>query len=827
MTQAVHRLACRHRWALCLCAAMVIGSVLAAGSANAAARTVRVGIYENEPKIFTDQSGRPAGLFIDLIEKIAAREEWTLEYVPCAWEQCLAALEDGRIDLMPDVAFSLERERVFDFHRTQVVSSWSRIYARPGIRISSLADLNGRRVAVLGASIQQTEFGRNMRGFGFKLRLVLAKSLKEAFQRTADGAADVAIANQLFGEFFYRDYGLTATPIVFNLASLYYATAQGRNGDLLTAIDKNLNRWVAQPQSPYYTTLLRWTKERPVSSDRIPEFVYWLIGSTVGLLAAAFGVAFLLRRQVRSRTKHLERALETQRESEQRFRQLAEQWQTTFDATSDVIWVLDTEQRILRSNKAAERAFGCTAAEMIGKHNYEIALKASEPPPRSPFRRMLESLRRESLEMQIDERWFNVVVDPILDADKNLLGAVNILQDITESKRAEEQRERLEAELFQAQRIEAVGRLAGGVAHDFNNMLSIILGYGEMLLAKLEEQDPSRDDVKTMVEAGKRSAALTRQLLAFSRQQTLQPKMIDLKVILKDIEMMLRSLIGEEIELELIAPENLAPVIADPGQMEQVIMNLAINARDAMSKRGKLTIEALNVELDELFAMSHPGAVPGKFVMLAVTDTGCGMEKEVLDKIFEPFFTTKEKGKGTGLGLSTVYGIVKQSNGCIYAYSEPGEGSTFEVYLPQMEQRSDETGVLNRNEDQSGRGEHILLVEDEAALRALLEEMLVKLGYRVTVAANGNEAVLLVEERGLEPDLLLTDVVMPGMDGSVLVERLRERDPALNVLYMSGYMADAVSHDGILDPSTHFIEKPISLSDLSKSIREAMRGTAE
>ncbi len=828
MTGVVYGLARRRRWALCLFTALVIGFSLAVGQAAGAPRTVRVGLYENEPKIYTDQNGRPAGLFIDLLRQIATREEWTLKYVRCEWSQCLVELGNGRIDLMPDVAFSAERDKIYDFHRTPVVKSWSRIYARPGAHISNLRDLNGRRVAVLGGSIQQTELGRNMRGFGFRLKVIPAKSYKEAFRLTADGSADAAIANNFFGDFFYRKYGLTATSILFNMATLYYATAQGRNADLLKAIDQYLNRWHMQPQSPYYTALLHWTErleKKPAST--VPRFVYWVIGAITGLLVAVFGVVVLLRAQVRSRTRHLEQALEIEKESEKRFRRLAEEWQTTFDATVDVIWVLDAEQRIVRSNRAGERAFNCPVAEMIGKHSYEIALKSTESPPGSPFRKMRETLRRESLEMQIGERWFNVTVDPILDTDSNLVGAVSILHDITERRQAREERVRLETQLIQAQRIEAVGRLAGGVAHDFNNMLSIILGYGELLLARLQSQDPSRGDVEAIVDAGKRSAVLTRALLAFSRQQTLQPEILDLELVLKGIEKMLRSLIREDIELKLVFPPDLAPVMVDRSQIEQVIMNLVINARDAMPQGGELIIETKNATMDRTYAASHPGLVSGDYVMLAVTDTGCGMEKEILGKVFEPFFTTKEKGKGTGLGLATAYGIVKQSGGYIYAYSEPGMGTTFKIYLPRADRRSDVKSAKSGEEVRRGGDEHILVVEDEAALRKLLEEMLVNLGYRVTVAASGSEALLMMEKMELEPDLLLTDVVMPGMDGSVLVERLRQRHPALRVLFMSGYTANAVLREGVLEPGTLFVEKPIDLSALSTRIREAMGGTAD
>jgi CheY-like chemotaxis protein len=332
--------------------------------------------------------------------------------------------------------------------------------------------------------------------------------------------------------------------------------------------------------------------------------------------------------------------------------------------------------------------------------------------------------------------------------------------------------------------------------------------------------------VEAIVDAGKRSAILTRQLLAFSRQQTMQPEILYLEDVLREIESMLRSLIREDIELKFVFSEDLAPVLADPNQIEQVIMNLVINARDAMPQGGELIFETRKVTLAGAYGASQPGLAPGEYVMLSITDTGCGMEKEVLDKIFEPFFTTKEKGKGTGLGLSTAYGIIKQSGGGIYVYSEPGRGTSFKIYLPQTERLGDKKDEKS-DEMESGGGEHVLVVEDEAPLRKLLEGMLGSLGYRVTVAGSGKEALLMMNVGGLEPDLLLTDVVMPGMDGSVLVKRLRQRYPDLKVLFMSGYTANTVASDDVLGPGTLFIEKPMTLQVLSERVREALRATVD
>ncbi|ODA44412.1 sensory box histidine kinase/response regulator [Thermodesulfovibrio sp. N1] len=391
----------------------------------------------------------------------------------------------------------------------------------------------------------------------------------------------------------------------------------------------------------------------------------------------------------------------------------------------------------------------------------------------------------------------------------------SIIHDITREKE-------LEAQLYQAQKLESIGQLAGGIAHDFNNMLNVILGYGEMILNKLHPQDPIRKDILQIIEAGRRSMSLTQQLLAFSRKQILQPKILNINESLKAIEEMLRRLIGENIELTMVLAEDISNVKADPGQIEQVIMNLVVNARDAMPYGGKLIIETANVVLDELYIQNHVSVEPGDYVMIAITDTGIGMDKEILSRLFEPFFTTKEKGKGTGLGLSTVYGIVKQSGGHIHVYSELGKGSTFKIYLPAVYETKTEVKKEEIDAELKVGGEHILIVEDEPSLQDLFKEMLTLLGYQVTVAANGGEALLLVEEKGIKPDLVITDVIMPIMDGKVLVERLRKNHPNIKALYMSGYTDNAIAHYGVLDESTPFIQKPFTIKDLSLKIKQVL-----
>jgi two-component system cell cycle sensor histidine kinase/response regulator CckA len=396
-----------------------------------------------------------------------------------------------------------------------------------------------------------------------------------------------------------------------------------------------------------------------------------------------------------------------------------------------------------------------------------------------------------------------------------------------ELERSITERERVEAQLRQAQKMEAIGLLAGGIAHDFNNMLTVIVGYSDLMLQKLRADDPLRSEVEQVKEAGVRASLLTRQLLAFSRKQVLQPRVLDLNAILTNMDRMLQRLIGEDISLLTVPAPGLGRVHADPGQIEQVIMNLAVNARDAMPQGGKLTIETANVQLDDGYVRQHAGSKPGPHVMLAVSDTGCGMDAATQARIFEPFFTTKEPGKGTGLGLSTVYGIVKQSGGYIWVYSEPGHGTASKVYLPRVEAVA-EAVEPSREAAQTPRGsETILLVEDDYGVRKLIHSILHAYGYRVVEAHHGKHAIQVCEQHAGPIHLMVTDVVMPEMSGRELEERLKPSHPDMKVLFMSGYTHKGIVHHGELVPGTAFLQKPFTPDALARKVREVLDALAK
>jgi PAS domain S-box-containing protein len=401
-----------------------------------------------------------------------------------------------------------------------------------------------------------------------------------------------------------------------------------------------------------------------------------------------------------------------------------------------------------------------------------------------------------------------------LESESGEIEAISFVLDISDRKRLEQQ-------LRQAQKMEAVGQLAGGIAHDFNNLLAVIIGYGEIIEERLDDSDPLRTKAGQITAAGKRAAALTRQLLAFSRQQVLEPKILDLNTVVADTTRMLQRLIGEDVELVTIAGPALGRVKADRGQIEQVIMNLAVNGRDAMPQGGKLMISTANAVMDEVYVRQHPGAVAGPYVLLTVSDTGCGMDQQTQAHIFEPFFTTKGPGKGTGLGLATVYGVVKQSGGYVSVYSEVGRGTSFKIYLPRTDEP--QLSVSANLATESERGwETILLVEDAQPVRELASELLESNGYKVLQAANGADAVRLAEKYQEPIQLLLSDVVMPGLDGRKLADHMVRTHPGIKVLYMSGFTDDAIVHHGVLDSGVALLEKPFTKASLLRKVREIL-----
>ncbi len=728
-------------------------------------RKVRVGLYENKPKIFTNESGVASGIFPDILNEIARKEKWQLTYVPCEWNNCLYLLENGRIDLVPDVAFSPKRYEKFDFHTEPVIISWSTAYARDRNRMNTIADLNGQRIAVLNGSIQQTVLKEMTSGFGLKVSFMEAQSFEEAFSLTAKGDADAVVSNQFFGDYFYREYELEKTPIIFNPVSLYFATMPGYNADLLRAIDNNLQEMKSQAGSVYYEALQAWIKQTP--KDPIPKYFILMLYGLSGILFLAVLFILLLRRQVRNSTGSLTRANELLIKSEKKFRDLFQKhtavkliinpdngniveaneaaemfygWTMTellrmriqninkllpekveadmkedenFESTQfecrhrladgsvrDVVvfsnrvpiqgrpflhFIIqditdrrkeETARQIveqaLRDNEIKYRMlfetagnaimlmcngrftdcntttltmFGCDRDQFIGSAPHEFS-PSTQPDGQPSEKKALDMIHIALTEGHQRFEWTHCLRDgTAFPAEVSLnrleLGRETFLQaivhDISERKQAEDEREKLHAQLIQAQKMEMVGRLAGGVAHDYNNVLSVILGYTELALSRVTPSDPIHGNLIEVLNAAKRSVDITRQLLAFARRQPVKPKTIDLNEMIKGILKMLQQLIGEDIDLTWRPGTALWPIYIDPSQLDQILTNLCTNARDAITGVGKIIIETDKVTLNETYCAYHDGFIPGDFILLTVSDDGCGMDRETLKKISNHF----------------------------------------------------------------------------------------------------------------------------------------------------------------------------------------------
>ena len=545
-------------------------------------------------------------------------------------------------------------------------------------------------------------------------------------------------------------------------------------------------------------------------------------GQIIRLIPSAVDISERKRieKDIRDLNDNLERLVTERtgalRESEERFRQLAQH-------SSEVVWFISLNpERTLYVSPAVEKVWGLPADRFYADAGTWTA--AIHPEDRSRVQAAFQACARGQAP-RFDEEYKIVQPDgsvhwvldsgaPIRDERGDIVRLSGVARDITERKD-------LEAQFLQSQKMDSVGQLAGGIAHDFNNLLTVINGTAEIAVENLAADHPLREELATIREAGTKAAALTRQLLAFSRKQIFQLDIVNLNTVVAEAAAMLRRVLGKHITLLVRQDADLASVNADPGQIEQVVMNLAINSRDAMPRGGTLTIETANVVLDESYARTHAGVRPGSHVLLAISDTGIGMDDATRKRIFEPFFTTKGPGKGTGLGMSTSYGIVKQSGGDIWVYSEPGQGTTIKIYLPKAS-GTPRAGAIARSAPGVGGTETILVVEDDGGIRQIVQRVLGKAGYKVLLAGTGEEALRLLERGDAPVDLVLTDVVMPGMSGRELVDRIGTSHGAIKFLYTSGYTDDAIVHHGMLDEGVHFISKPYTAAALTRKVREVL-----
>ncbi len=513
---------------------------------------------------------------------------------------------------------------------------------------------------------------------------------------------------------------------------------------------------------------------------------------------------------------HVVRDITERKQMEEALKKASGDWRITFDSTEDMMLMLDNNFNIIKVNQATTHFLERPFADILGKNYFDLFVDMDVSLNMHPLEKMKQSKKHEESEIYFfnKDMWVLVSADPIINDKGDVIGSVHIIRDITEQKE-------IHTQLLQVQKMDSIGRLAGGVAHDFNNLLSSIIGFTELELLKIPDNSPSGENLRIVKEAADTASALTRQLLAFSRKQVLTMKPVNLNSIIENMAKMLGRVIREDVVLELHTDALIKTIMADVVQIEQILMNLTINARDAMPNGGTLIIETSNIELDSAYIMNHENINTGSYVLLSVTDTGIGMSRKIQKEIFEPFFTTKRKGQGTGLGLSTVYGIVKQHSGYIYVYSEVGKGTTFKVYLPVSNEDKQKSEKIVHEPLAHGT-ETVLVVDDDPQIRRLVQAVLKPLGYVVLEASCGKDALKLDDTYEKPIDVLLTDVIMPEMSGKEFADTFQARHPEAKVIFMSGYTDDVIAHHGILDSGVTLLEKPLSHSKLANKLREVL-----
>ncbi|MDD4734881.1 MAG: transporter substrate-binding domain-containing protein [Kiritimatiellae bacterium] len=772
-------------------------------------RRIVVGGDDRYPPFeFRDERGRPAGYNVDLTRAIAREMGLDVTIRLGPWADIVKAFEEGEIDVLQGLFYTTKRGLKFDFSQTHSVNHYVGVVRRgEEAPPENLLDLVGKKVVVQqGSAIEDM-----LRDNGLADQLVMVGSEEAVLSALAEGECDCALAPRVSTLYFIDRMGLENLEVgkrPFASMDYCYAVRRGQQA-LLAEFNEGLR--VVEASGEYRRIYDEWLgvyEKHPVSfmpALRLAMFV--LVPLLLVLLVVVLWV-WSLRRRVAARTSEL-------RESMDRFRLLAE------SAPVGIV-IFSSGNKTIHVSRQFTRLCGYTLEDIPTASDWWVCAYPDEEQRRKVFnvwRESFETQKENGLEIAPMDFSITCKNGAVLQTELRLASTPEwyfaIFTDVTDQRR-------LEARLRQSEKIEAVGRLAGGVAHDYNNMLGIIIGFAELGLDDVGDNESVRSSLLEIIKAGKRSADITRQLLAFARKQTIRPTPLDLNGAIEGMLLMLRRLIGEHVDLGWVPGANLWMVHMDPSQIHQILVNLCVNARDAISGSGKIMVETTNVTLDATFCSGHGEVAPGEYVLLLVSDDGHGMDQEVRENLFEPFFTTKAVNEGTGLGLAMVYGAVKQNNGFITVYSEVGRGACFKIYLPKYTGKEQAPYVEPFLSTPLGKGETVLLVEDEPALLELTRKMLERMGYQVLAAGTPREALELAREPCSKIQLLLTDVVMPEMSGRELAVQMCRTCPLLRVLYMSGYTSNMITSQGVLDDGVHFIQKPLTFQTLAAKVREVL-----
>lgn len=810
---------------------LLLSFALLVPGTSQALEKIKVGIFQNKPIVYYDDSAK--GLFVEVLDYVAAQEGWQVEYTTCKINDCLELLKKNEIQLITSVGKNKERLQHFTFSQEPIWTFWGTIYAS-NTEINSILDLENKTIGVRIGNKVTKGLTTLLNNFNISVYYKEVDNYGDAFKKLQDGEVDAVAVNNTYGFSSSQEHdNFHKTPIVFNPFSAYFAVAKNaKNQQLLDTIDAYAKQLKSDRQSVYHTFINTWNGVTDGNSISLKKIA--LIAGPISFFTILFmilwhyrSVILINKKLKKSITERIQAETETQKQKDilQQALEIGKigSWEINSKKNGDLELLWAEENYKIFGIKPGTRVTCSTFMNCIHPEDQTFLKK-----------KLIKIIANQQRNFQLEHRilvngktkWIREKAELSYHDKGNALNGAGFAQDITEEKNAESEKRSLEKMLNQSQRLESIGRLAGGVAHDLNNLLTPILGYSELLLNDQGINEANKKKIRQVIKAGDGASNLVRQLLAFSRKQTLEYQNIDIDEVLAGFQTLLRRTIRENIAIQITKHPTIAPnlVLADAGQLEQIIINLAMNAADAMPDGGTLTIETSRVELDEKYVKAKPDITAGKYTMIAFSDTGHGMDEQTCSKIFEPFFSTKGD-KGTGLGLATVYGVIKQHNGHIWVYSEINRGTTFKVYLPVSTTRIAHEPDQQTEIIQLDGQETILLVEDNRQVLDTIQEIISQYSYKVIVAETGKEAFELANANESNIDLLLTDIVIPDTDGKSLYQQITTIYPALKVIYMSGYTNDVIVNQGVIEEGLHFIQKPFTNYDIISKIRTVLNNT--
>ena len=863
-----------------LMSALVFFSVLS--FANESQKVIRVGVYQNKPKVFIDRRGVPKGFFIDILEHIAKAENWKLIYVPGTWEQCLIRLQNQQIDLLLDVADSVTRIGLFDFSKESVFSNWAVIYVPEDSNVDSILDLCNRKIAAMRGDVSYEEFKDKLKRLDIGCRFKEVDSFAGVFREIDQGTVDAGLISRLFGLENESRHHAKRTGIICCPKNLYFAVPKGKDPWLIRRIDQHIRKMKKDQKSIYYAAFMQWIEG--IQPRRLPRWLILTLVFTAAMLVLFVAGFVALRLKVNARTNELKKSNKELEATRQRLLSQMSSLEKINDITNRLYRSLDYQAVVQQAvdsmanysqsplvaffeyRKGADRlkllassgfekglhhvckslpvhgnltAQAIEAKEIILCSDIENDSRIAEEAYRPLVAMGLKSILavpliygddvfgvmnlvfREKMQWEADE------LETLLSIGKTIALALANARHVEQMKleianrnRAEKEKENLQRQLMHAQKMEAVGTLASGIAHDFNNILQGIYGYVQVMRFKKEEGDPDLKILKQIEEITLKASGVVRQLLTFSREIKSELKPTDLNQVIKHSLRLLEKSLSKMIETRLLLCPNLKLVRADNVQLEQVLLNLCINAGHAMGETGRLTIQTENVCLSKAQG-DRIGLDSGNYVVLSITDTGHGMDKDVAERIFDPFFTTKKNGEGTGLGLSMVYGIVKQHGGHIVCNSRPQYGTRFDIYFPAIDMDTGDVHGVEMQTRMQG-SETILVVDDEAAILDVSKQLLTQHGYTVITFEIPEKAIEYYAQHKDSIDLVIMDIYMPKTSGLTCLARLLEIDPEIKVIMSSGKVSRKTRDDVLNAGAKEFIAKPYSIEALLTTIRKVL-----